>query len=76
MNIIKGTNFWRLLSIILFFIIFLGLYYFFNVYPKHTEKNRVQIAEEVLSSFFWLDLAEDSEIHSLIFKTRPRVKPT
>ncbi|MDS7929410.1 hypothetical protein RMB13_07950 [Acinetobacter sp. V102_4] len=75
MNIIKGTNSWRLLSLILFFIIFLGLYYFFILYPKHTERNRVQIGEEILSSFFWLDLAEDSEIHSLILKRGLELSP-
>ncbi len=52
MNIIKGTNFWRLLSIILGFIIFLGLYYFFIVYPKDTEQARIRFSEEVMASFF------------------------
>ncbi len=51
MNIIKGTNFWRLLSIILGFIIFLGLYYFFIVYPKDTEQARIRFSEEVMASF-------------------------
>ncbi|RJE49468.1 hypothetical protein AMS70_05175 [Acinetobacter sp. JS678] len=33
------------------------------------------MAEEVLSSFFWLDLAEDSEIHSLILKRGLELNP-
>ncbi|WP_086264251.1 hypothetical protein [Acinetobacter pittii] len=59
MNIIKGTNFWRLLSIILGFIIFLGLYYFFIVYPKDTEQARIRFSEEVMASFFWMDLSDE-----------------
>lgn len=75
MNVIKGTNFWRLISIILIFIIFLGVYYFFIVYPKDTEQSRLQVAEEVLSSFFWIELSEDSEIHSLILKQGLELTP-
>lgn len=68
MNIIKGTNFWRLLSIILGFIIFLGLYYFFIVYPKDTEQARIRFSEEVMASFFWMDLSDEVEINSIILK--------
>ena len=67
MKIIYGTNFWRMLSIILMFIIFLGLYYFFIVYPKNTEKARMEIAEEILSSFYWLDLSSKRDIYQAIF---------
>ena len=75
MNIIKGTNFWRLLSIILGFIIFLGLYYFFIVYPKDTEQARIRFSEEVMASFFWMDLSDEVEINSIILKQGLELNP-
>ncbi|WP_119684768.1 hypothetical protein [Acinetobacter pittii] len=75
MNIIKGTNFWRLLSIILGFIIFLGLYYFFIVYPKDTEQARIRFSEEVMASFFWMDLSDEVEINSIILKKGLELNP-
>lgn len=75
MNIIKGTNFWRLLSIILIFIIFLGLYYFFIVYPKDTEQARLRFSEEVMSSFFGMDLSDEVEIKSIILKQGLELNP-
>lgn len=67
MRIKKGTNYWRLFSICLLFIIFLGLYYFFIVYPKDTEEKRIAITEEILSSFYWLDLSSKKDVYQAIF---------
>ncbi len=67
MQILKGTNYWRLFSICLLFLIFLGLYYFFIVYPKDTEKARMVIAEEILSAFYWLDLSSKKDVYQAIF---------
>ncbi|MEO4143722.1 hypothetical protein EXD91_11740 [Acinetobacter pittii] len=71
----QGTNFWRLLSIILGFIIFLGLYYFFIVYPKDTEQARIRFSEEVMASFFWMDLSDEVEINSIILKEGLELNP-
>lgn len=68
MKIIAGTNFWRLISIILMFIIFLGLYYFFVVYPKDTEQARLVIAEEILSAFYWVDLSNKRDVYHAMFE--------
>ena len=75
MNIIKGTNSWRLVSIIQTFIIFLGLYYFFVVYPKDTEQARIQISEEILSTFSWLDFASKSDMYTTIFEQGLSLNP-
>lgn len=64
---IKGTNFWRLLSICLIFTLFLCFYYFFFVYPKDTEKARIAIAEETLSAFYWVDLSSKKDVYQAIF---------
>ncbi|QER39185.1 hypothetical protein F2A31_05485 [Acinetobacter suaedae] len=68
MRIIKGTNYWRLLSIILMFIIFLGLYYFFVVYPKDTEKFRLAIAEEIFMASYWHDLSYKHDLYKAMLK--------
>ncbi|WP_289345212.1 hypothetical protein [Acinetobacter baumannii] len=68
MRIIKGTNYWRLSSIILMFIIFLGLYYFFIVYPKDTEKARLAIGEEILMASYWQELAYKHALYKALLK--------
>lgn len=75
MNIINGTNSWRLISIIQTFIIFLGLYYFFVVFPKDTEQARIQISEEILSTFSWLDFASKSDMYTTIFEQGLSLNP-
>lgn len=67
MHMIKGTNIWRMISVTFAFIIFLGLYYFFKVYRQHTEQARLQLAEEMLSAFFWVDLSDRDRIYQAIF---------
>ncbi|WP_407482333.1 hypothetical protein [Acinetobacter baumannii] len=68
MRIIKGSNYWRLSSIILMFIIFLGLYYFFIVYPKDTEKARLAIGEEILMASYWQELAYKHALYKALLK--------
>lgn len=75
MKIIKGTNFWRLLSIILMFIIFLGLYYFFIVYPKDTEKARLAIAEEILMASNWQDLSYKHDLYKSLLNQNVPLNP-
>ncbi|EPO8408130.1 hypothetical protein ACUGB6_002154 [Acinetobacter baumannii] len=75
MRIIKGTNYWRLLSIILMFMIFLGLYYFFIVYPKDTEKARLAIAEEILMASYWQNLSYKHALYKALLKQNVPLNP-
>jgi len=75
MNIIKGTNFWRLVSIIQAFILFLCLYYFFVVYPKDTEQARIQTAEEILTTFYWLEFSNKIDLYTSISKQGLALNP-
>ena len=75
MQIVKGTQYWRLLCIVLLFFIFLGAYYFFIVYPKHTEEARLRIAEEIISTFFWIDLSNRDQIYLAIFDQGLELNP-
>lgn len=75
MNIIKGTNYWRLVSFIQAFILFICLYYFFIVYPKDTEQARIQTAEEILTTFYWLEFSNKIELYISIFKQGLQLNP-
>ena len=63
MNIIQGTHYWRLSSFILAFLLFFGLYYFCVTYPKHTEQDRMQFAEELMQIGFWQNLDSERQIN-------------
>lgn len=75
MRIIKGRNYWQLLSIILMFMIFLGLHYFFIVYPKNTEKARLAIGKEILMASYWQNLSYKHVLYKTLLKQNVPLNP-
>ncbi|TCM67742.1 hypothetical protein EC844_10736 [Acinetobacter calcoaceticus] len=63
MKIIKGTQYWRLCSVILVFVLLMSWYYFLVVYPKRTEQARIQWAEEIIQLSTWSNLVQQRQMN-------------